>query len=326
MSSFPNIVEGFKSSVAASNSYPELVSLCLDIVEVVKELSKNAKNPLGAEKRKYSDLRKSFDSPEALTLAKSLPWPSELSRVEFSNDVLSALTRQVWKAPESTLKAATVLALVKQHPNEARAYKTGQNRVSKTAQLEGVAVVEPLDYIARAKQLASSPYYTHKIIGLAALTGRRVFEIGCQAEFVWAGPVTVRFVGRAKNAKATDEPTTIPTLIPATEVIGFLNSLRSVRPDLVGLTDKEFNDKASKTLNEVAKKKLGVSKPKDTRGIYAALCHTGINKRQGGQNAYYSMILSHDEKDASAKDYQKFFVPDQYINGLVSYFNNLIGE
>jgi negative regulator of replication initiation len=312
----------FQTSVQAVSSFPALVSLCLDVVNEVEQASPT----LAGQKRKYSDLRKSFDSPEALTLAKSLPWPSELSRVEFSNDVLSALTRQVWKAPESTLKAATVLALVKLAPADTGAYKSNQNRASKSAQLEGVEVNDPVDYIERARQLACSPYYTHKIIGIAALTGRRVFEVACQAEFEAVAPATVSFVGRAKNAKATDQATLIPTLIPAIEVVELLESLRSVRPDLVGLTDKQFNDKSSKTLNEVAKKKLGLAKPKDTRGIYAAICHTGINKRRSGQNAYYSMVLAHDEKDMSAKDYQKFFVPDQYINGLVSYFNNLIGE
>jgi hypothetical protein len=314
-------VNEFKAQVSTATSFLGVVQICLAAANDVE-----AESPtLPGQKRKYSDLRKSFNTPDALTLAKSLPWSPDLSRTEFSNNVLEAITRKVWKAPESTLKAAVVLALVKLHPNDTSAYKAAQVGSSKAAQLEGVEVDNPLEYIKRARQLAKSPFYTQKVVGLAALTGRRVFEVACQATFEPVSPMAVAFKGRAKNAKATDESALIPTLVPANEVVEYLESLRSIRPDLVGLTDKQFNDKASKTLNEVAKKKLGVSKPKDTRGIYAAICHSGINKRRSGQNAYYSMVLAHDEKDMSAKDYQKFFVPDQYLTELTAYFDNLKG-
>lgn len=155
-------------------------------------------------------------------------------------------------------------------------------------------------------QLLDSPYFIDNVLGLAALTGRRVAEIGCTAEFKKVDDKTAVFKGQLKNKGSKDTlPYTIPLLVDFEIINESLNKIRILKPRYINNMEL-FHNSCSKTLSVKTKEIYkglfeGEPKAKDLRAIYSTICFYEFNKRPENKHidrdVYYSQILGHGNDD-----------------------------
>lgn len=173
-------------------------------------------------------------------------------------------------------------------------------------------ILDVVGYIEKAIELLNEKTFILKVLGLAALTGRRVAEIGCTANFGYINEFMVSFNGQLKTKKIDNEIIIdIPVLANADLIITAMIDLRGFFRQYVDNPIK-FHDNCSTYLN----KKVDIFKPyiegdlspKDLRAIYACIAYNKycFNDRMD-DTAYYSYILGHDEKDnATSLSYTKY--------------------
>jgi len=155
-------------------------------------------------------------------------------------------------------------------------------------------------------QLLDSPYFIDNVLGLAALTGRRVAEIGCTADFKKVDDKTAIFKGQLKNKGSKDTLSyEIPLLANFDIINESLNKIRILKPKYIDNMEL-FHNSCSKTLSVKAKEIYkglfeGESKAKDLRAIYSTICFHEFNKKPENKHidrdVYYSQILGHGNDD-----------------------------
>lgn len=165
-------------------------------------------------------------------------------------------------------------------------------------------------YLAVAVGLLGAVSVYDRILGLAALTGRRVAEIGCTAKLTRCEGDNFKaiFTGQLKTKGRTDViPYEIPLLYNYDSIVKTLEGIQEDKPQF---TNKPalFNATASNKLSAAVKRHFaglfeGESKTKDLRSIYALLT---FNKFQAGEqskfvtisiNKYFANILGHSVDD-----------------------------
>lgn len=149
-----------------------------------------------------------------------------------------------------------------------------------------------------------------RILGVAALTGRRVAEIGCTANLARCEGDNFKaiFTGQLKTKGRTDViPYEIPLLYNYDSVVKVLKGIQEDKPQFAD-NSALFNATASNKLSAAVKKHFaglfeGEPKTKDLRAIYALLA---FNKFQAGEqsefvsisiNKYFANILGHSVDD-----------------------------
>jgi len=161
-------------------------------------------------------------------------------------------------------------------------------------------------YIEKNTFLLDSPYFIDNVLGLAALTGRRVAEIGCTAKFKKVDDRTTIFRGQLKiKGREDDLPYEIPLLCDFDIVEKSLNKIRLLKPKYIDDVEL-FHNSCSKTLSVKSKDIYqdlfeGTPKPKDLRAIYALICFQEFNKKSENKridrSVYFSQILGHGDND-----------------------------
>lgn len=158
------------------------------------------------------------------------------------------------------------------------------------------------DYFTTSIKLIESSKILDNIVGLAALTGRRVAEIGCSAHFKYIKYDYVLFTGQLKTKfRENVNPYEIPVFYNAKNLINVLNHVRYEKPQYYN--DPElFHNSCSKTISSITKKAYqdiieGEVTPKDLRAIYACLANHRFNDGSIGITRYIADILGHDELD-----------------------------
>ena len=82
-------------------------------------------------------------------------------------------------------------------------------------------------YLKVASELLESKSYLDNILGLCALTGRRVAEVGCTAEFKYIDKQILEFTGQLKTKERAElAPYQIPTLFNAAKLMQTLVKIR----------------------------------------------------------------------------------------------------
>jgi len=163
-------------------------------------------------------------------------------------------------------------------------------------------IKNPQGIIDKAISLLTSKSYINRILALATLTGRRVAEIGCTAEFIPFNKNTVIFKGQLKTKGKYCSDYKIPLLTITEPIITCLKGLRLDMPQYIN-NPAIFHSNCSKELSLRVKKHFSEFveddiTAKDLRAIYATIACSKYKKdsRKTAQ-CYYSEILGHSEND-----------------------------
>ena len=150
--------------------------------------------------------------------------------------------------------------------------------------------------------LLSSKSYINRVLALAALTGRRVAEIGCTAEFIPFSENIVVFKGQLKTKGKECKDYKIPLLSTTKPIITCLKGMRLDMPQYIN-NPATFHSNCSKELSLRVKKHFsefveGDITAKDLRAIYATIACAKYKKdNRKTPQCYYSEILGHSEDD-----------------------------
>ena len=163
-------------------------------------------------------------------------------------------------------------------------------------------IKNPQGIIDKAISLLSSKSYINRVLALATLTGRRVAEIGCTAEFIPFNKNIVIFKGQLKTKGKYCSDYKIPLLTTTEPIISCLKGLRLDMPQYIN-NPAIFHSNCSKELSLRVKKHFSEFveddiTAKDLRAIYATIACAKYKKdsRKTAQ-CYYSEILGHSEND-----------------------------
>ena len=160
----------------------------------------------------------------------------------------------------------------------------------------------PQRFIDKAVELLSAKSYITRVLAIALLSGRRVAEIGCTAEFTSISKNIVMFKGQLKTKERECKPYQIPLLATPKLIIACLKEIRLDKPQYIN-NPVLFHSNCSKVLSMVVKKYFGEFvetniTPKDLRAIYATIACARYKKdNRKTPQLYYSEILGHSEDD-----------------------------
>jgi hypothetical protein len=174
------------------------------------------------------------------------------------------------------------------------------NVSSDLSKLKWIYSVE--DYINVSVKLIRSSRLEDNIIGLAALTGRRVAEIGCLAHFKYKNKNTVIFEGQLKARNSREVLSyEIPLLHHAEEVIDTLQKVRFLC-DKYNNKTVLFHDRYSKFLSGTVKKHYtniieGTITPKSLRACYVIIAYKNFCDGSVAITRYTANILGHSITD-----------------------------
>lgn len=186
--------------------------------------------------------------------------------------------------------------------------------------LQGLKALNDVDgLLMKAEELLTSSSYLHKILGLAALTGRRPAEIACTANFT---PSKTRegwmlFEGQLKGKEREDlAPYEIMVLTAPEKITRALSEIRERKPEFID-NPKRFHDAASKELNKLSKKFFSeftdseVS-PSDLRPIYAEIVYLFLEIKTIAKPKFFSILLGHAPDDnKTGMSYQDWYIADE---------------
>jgi hypothetical protein len=173
-------------------------------------------------------------------------------------------------------------------------------------------------YLQKAESLLESSNYLELIIALCALTGRRVAEIGCTAEFEIVNSKEVLFKGQLKlKGRENFEDYIIPVLTDSQKIRMALLKLRKLKPDFKICSLSKFHDSTSSNIYATYQKHFSTfyeapHRPKDMRALYAEIYSRRFYKNSKmAPHKYYAVILGHGEEDnQTLNSYFDFYIPE----------------
>ena len=181
------------------------------------------------------------------------------------------------------------------------------------------------EYIAVATQLLDAVSVYDRILGIAALTGRRVAEIACSVKLHPAQDDNLKamFTGQLKTKGRTDVvPYEIPLLYDYNAIARSLASVQMNKPQFWG-NPALFNATASSVLSSLVKKRFaglfeGKQKTKDLRAIYATIAFNKFQEQETSEfttisiNKFFANILGHSVDDVvTCGSYIDFCTPNK---------------
>jgi len=165
-------------------------------------------------------------------------------------------------------------------------------------------------YISVAVGLLDAVSVYDRILGLAALTGRRVAEIACTTKLTGCKDDNLKaiFGGQLKTKGRTDVvPYEIPLLHDYDAIAKTLKCVQETKPQFIG-NPALFNATASSRLSMQVKKHFtglfeGKPKTKDLRAIYALLAFNKFQEQDQNTfvtisiNKFFANVLGHSVND-----------------------------
>jgi len=158
-------------------------------------------------------------------------------------------------------------------------------------------------YIETAISLIQSKNFIDKVLGFAAITGRRVAEIGSTAEFELHTPQHLIFKGQLKTKESKYyDSYVIPILMNTYDFITHFRFFREQYTKYLS-NPEAFHNSCSKDLSFKVKVHFskfveGVITPKNLRAIYATLVSNEFNKNtRRTHQSYIADILGHSPDD-----------------------------
>lgn len=208
---------------------------------------------------------------------------------------LAELKKQYWRY-------STALNYLRINEIETRKIKEDYNATVKARRSNLRYILDVDGYIQKAVDLIETDSFIDNVLGLAALTGRRVAEIGCTANFSYIDDHTVNFTGQLKT-KGIDNDLSfaIPVLNNSNIIISNLEKIRENYSKYKNNPVKFHNNcssQLSKKVNQFEPFVEDKLTAKDLRAVYASIAFNRYCKNDRmDDTAYYSYILGHDEKD-----------------------------
>jgi hypothetical protein len=189
-------------------------------------------------------------------------------------------------------------------------FTQSQRREISTAQGALRKVYDTDKYLTTAVGLLDAVSVYDRILGVAALTGRRVAEIACSAKFTRCEGDDFKaiFTGQLKTKGRIDlVPYEIPLLHDYDIIDSTLKSVQDYKPQFKN-NPELFNATASNQLSASVKRHFaglfeGDPKTKDLRAIYALLAFNKFCEGEGSEfvtisiNKYFASILGHSVDD-----------------------------
>lgn len=189
-----------------------------------------------------------------------------------------------------------------------------------SGRLKTVRPIKDIDgFIEKGNELLDASSYLSLVLGIAALTGRRVSEVACTAKFtkIEGRDDAVMFDGQIKVKGREDVGAyEIPVLADPDRLINALTKIRESKPMFINDPDR-FHNAASKELNKQIKKHFdfvsdGALSPKDLRAIYAEIVYLFSDVQTIAKPKFFSMMLGHTEDDnKTGVSYLGFYVADE---------------
>ena len=214
-----------------------------------------------------------------------------------------------------------LLEELKLSDKQQREYKEAQRKEINNAQENLRKIYDVEQYLNISVGLLSSVSVYNRILGVSALTGRRVGEVACSAKLRLLDNKTAIFEGQLKTRGRTNlKPYIIPVLYDCKTLVEALNSIRQSKPEFID-EPALFNSIASSKLSSKVKKHFlgifeGEKKVKDLRAIYAELSYDNYVKNETGQyvtiskNKFFANVLGHSEDDIiTCNSYLDFCLP-----------------
>jgi hypothetical protein len=163
-------------------------------------------------------------------------------------------------------------------------------------------IIDVDGYINKAISELDSIHYMPRVLALAALTGRRIAEIGCTASFKYIDDSHVLFTGQLKTKNdIARQGYIIPVFHNAKSIIESLDKLHLDNPKFLD-NPAGFDANYSPNMGKVAKKYNcyveGDVTAKDLRSIYAPIAYERYcPDKKEHDTLFYTKILGHSEQD-----------------------------
>lgn len=212
----------------------------------------------------------------------------------------------------------TCLEIIVLTPEQQKEFKKEKNANIKKDKSKKRLIYDVEKYINKNIQLLDSAYLYDNLLGLAGLTGRRIAEIACTAEFTKIDTRRALFDGQLKTKDSGNvSPYEIPLLCDYDLINKSLIKVRELRPEFINEI-RLFHDNCSSALSKKSKIIYnglfdGTPKTKDLRAIYALICFTEFNKilenKCIDRDVYFSQVLGHHNDDTTTcGSYVDFYV------------------
>lgn len=168
--------------------------------------------------------------------------------------------------------------------------------------------------IAKAQGLLGERSIYSRILGVAFLTGRRVAEIACTAEFKPTGEKSILFDGQLKGKARVIHQYEIPTLGDPALLAKALKAIREEKPAWID-NPMLFHDCGSRELSLRVKRHFSefIDNPtvKDLRASYAEVCYKMFGTQTKAKSRYFSELLGHGEEDnRTGQSYIDFYIKE----------------
>ena len=211
------------------------------------------------------------------------------------------------------------LALMRQSPQELAEAKRAYNRDVSNRQRSIRKITDVDGYLTMAESMLSATHYIDRLLGLAALTGRRTSELLCTAQLERVNDYEAIFTGQLKTKGRESDAYPIPLLSDFDTINSALIALQREQKDLRGDPTKAKN-RTGKAISvrmrrDYFTKYLGADLiGRDLRRAYAAIAFavSGLEGEITSQK-YASDILGHGADDnTTGGAYMDFIVVSPY--------------
>lgn len=203
-----------------------------------------------------------------------------------------------------------LLGVLRLNNEQQRAFMGNQKKEVSKSQGNLRKIYDVNGYIKVSTGLLSAVSVYERILGIAALTGRRVGEVACTAKFepVQDNCFKALFTGQLKTKFRTDIKSYEIPLLHNYEIISkSLLSVQSAKPQFLN-NPALFNPTASSKLSVLIKRHFsgifeGEQKTKDLRSIYALLAFERFKEEESSEfvtvsiNKFFANILGHSADD-----------------------------
>ena len=298
-------IDDFYNKIGVCTSDEELLNIC----NLEKEYITNNYNTLESRKASFTIYRNGFVDPY---LKNKFDNYKDIYKdiIEISKNKTMDINILLQTATKHHLSIIDFKHLIKKY-NAVRNLKLTKDETNtinnnykakiKKEQSNLKLIKNSQGLIDKAISLLSSKSYINRVLALATLTGRRVAEIGCTAEFIPFNKNTVIFKGQLKTKGKDCSDYKIPLLTTTKPIISCLKGLRLDMPKYINNPAK-FHSNCSKELSLRVKKYFsefveGDITAKDLRAIYATIACDKYKPKRMTDQCYYSEILGHSEDD-----------------------------
>jgi hypothetical protein len=311
-------IETFFKKLKLATTDTKIKELCeLECSQMTKEYT------LSSRKSRYSKYRNYFkQSYLDSKSSKMLLRVNEVIKTINSKDpvdeaILKVATECNFSCPELKKKYkffTHVLSFFKLTKFESNYLTDKYTEKVRALRLSRKYILDVDGYIEKALSLVYSDAFAVRVLALAALTGRRVAEIGCTANFEYVDANHVSFTGQLKTRSEEKCPAfIIPVLCDAKIIVDSQKDLHLKFPKYLN-DPRSFNNNCASYMS----KKVKVYEPfiddtisaKDLRAIYAAIaCERYSLDELKDSTIFYSEILGHDKDNADTfLSYRKYLI------------------